>query len=308
MTIDNQLKIFERNLAGKIEGHYRELVEALQHQLVEREKAVFAFAMSKYAVGGRWYDRWGVPDSVLDTLHIIEQERKNGGIVLPILALHDTGYLSLEDTAKYAGADMRELHMRVGAQHAAELYGWKNGEKYMFTRDEVHAIVAVVAHHDDHYLEEQEGVFADPVLLDLYKTFVDCDRTFVPNFVSAYKDYVSRYAREKYGAMTGEQFLAMRVAYFFTEGDSEVEKTSIVVPEEVFRKAQADEKYEPLYLGAAREVVAAHLRARKQECNAGLFRMAQLGDWNTFERAADEYFTGSIATALQGKSYDMSRN
>ncbi len=136
---------------------------------------------------------------------------------------------------------------------------------------------------------------------------VDCDRTFVPNFVSAYKDYVSRYARGKYGAMTGEQFLAMRVAYFFKRGDREAEEMGIIVPEEVFVKAQTEGKYEPLHLQASRAVIAAHLRARKQECDAGLFRMAQLGDWNAFERHAKEYFEGSIITARNGESYDLIR-
>lgn len=196
MTTDEQFKAFERRIEQKVEEYYRALVAAIEPQLTEREKAVFAFAMSKYSVGGRWYDKWGVPDSVLDALHIVEREGKKRNIVLPILALHDTGYPSLEDTAKYAGADMRELHMRVGAQYAGELYNWRNEEGYMFTREEVRAIVAVVAHHDDHYLGGQEGVFADPILLDLYRTFVDCDRTFVPSFVSAYKDYVSRYAQK----------------------------------------------------------------------------------------------------------------
>lgn len=107
--------------------------------------------------------------------------------------------------------------------------------------------------------------------------------------------------------MTGEQFLAMRVAYFFQEKDAEVEQVGIVVPDAVFAKAQADGKYEPLHLKASREVVATHLKARKQECNAGFFRMAELGDWNAFEHAADEYFGGAITAASEGKSYDRKR-
>ena len=306
MTTDEQFKLFEQNLARKVEEHYKALVAALQPPLTGREQAVFAFAMSKYAVGGRWYDKWGVPDSVLDTIHIVLQERKDRGLVIPILALHDTGYPSLEDTATYEGADIRELHMRVGGQYAAKLYGFNNSDGYLFSRDEVRAICAVVAHHDDHYLQNQ-GVFTDPSLLDLYKTFVDCDRTFVPSFVSAYKDYVSRYAREKYGAMSGKQFLAMRVAYFFTPHDAEVEEIGIAVPLDVFQEAQSNGKYKQLHLATSQEIIVTHLKARKVECDAGLFRMAQLADWNAFENAAETYFQESILLASSGISYDRSR-
>lgn len=308
MTPDDKLKVFEKNLAGKVEEQYQALVAALQLHLHPREQAVFAFALSKYSAGGRWYDKWGIPDSVLDTLYIVEHEGKERGLVLPILAMHDTGYPSLEDTANYAAATMRELHMRVGAQYAAELYCWKDPQgNYLFGRNEVHTIAAVVAHHDDHYLGEPTSVFADPTLLNLYKTFVDCDRTFVPNFVSAYKDYVSRYARESYGSMTGEQFLAMRIASFFKQKDPEVENIGIFVPGGLFTHAQAKGKYGPLHLAASRSVVAAHLKARKQECDIGLFRMAQLGDWNSFEQHAEDYFAGSIASASQRTSYDVQR-
>lgn len=306
MATTEQLKIFENNLSALVDVHYRDLANAVRLHLTLQEQAVFDFAMSKYAAGGRWYDKWGIPDSVFDTLFIVKQEQKLREIVLPILALHDTGYPTIADTAKYTGADMRELHMRVGARNAAMLYEFRNADdSFMFSRADVDKIATVVAHHDDHYLPGPAALFSDGTLLDLHRTFVDCDRSFIPNFVSTYKDYVSRYARPEHGSMTGTEFLAMRVAYFFKKDDPEVAEIGLDIPDVVFE--QYKQKYEPCYLPATRKVIAAHLKARKAECDQGLFDFAASGVWTAFEVLAERYVRKSLDATQQQKSADVMR-
>ena len=46
MATDEQFKLFEQNLARKVEEHYRALVAALQSHLTVREQTVFAFEES----------------------------------------------------------------------------------------------------------------------------------------------------------------------------------------------------------------------------------------------------------------------
>ncbi len=327
MDRNAQLQLFERNLIQLVEANYVNLMNAVLPALEDREALVLVHAMTNYyAQGGRWWDKWGIPDSVLDSLKIVTDEGKDRALALSILALHDSGYPAGKLSADYAKADMRELHMRVGAQHAAELYDWTRTDgSFLFTREEVDAIVHVVAHHDDHYLGSQPtpgqsgfvslDVYSKELerrrqpqkLHDLHQTFVDCDRIWIMDFVSAYKDYVSRYARQEHGNHDGLSFLQMRIPYFFEQQDPEVAEIGIDVPEEEFAKAAKSGKLQKPYLTTTRKIIAAHFKARKAEMEAGVFDMAAAGDWEHFNPHARQYVVGSTLAAGNEVSYDMHR-
>ncbi len=298
---------FEKKLKEIVDSEHSRLIGEISKKLNNKENKVFCFATELYQKGGRWYDKWGVPDSVLDSIYILDKEKISREKPLNILFLHDIGYPSGGGGKDYIKVDMRETHMRQGPIYAAELFNFKDlNEEYMFSREDVGEMLLVLSRHDDHYILNETGkediLHRDKKLFDLYQTFVDLDRIFVMNFISTYKDYTSKHT-DKEPAL----FFEERLAYFFEPNDPEIEEIGIKLRPETCEKAMNKGKHKLLYLDTTKEVVKAHFKARKEELENGLFELVRENKWNAFEPYLADYVNGSIEAAKQGKSYDVLR-
>ncbi|MBS3176341.1 hypothetical protein J4457_03830 [Candidatus Woesearchaeota archaeon] len=280
------------------------LLEALKPTLSPLELMICTRA-EKRLNAGRWYDCWGIPESAIDFKWILQEEgvsTEQQLLALAILWYHDSGYPPNLKSEEYADVDMREFHMREGTLHFIQDLCHIRREEgpYLFTRREIANAADTLIQHDDKFLGNKS------IHSDLFGTFLDGDTIFIPSFVSMYKDFLSRYGRPQSETnphdMKGEEFLAMRQCYFFRPGEEESYHQKIrITPatEEKFEKKRLPVKFE-----TTKKVIAAHMLARTQECEQGLFEYATNGDWNQFRPHAVEYFEKSIEAVAQGRSYD----
>ncbi len=305
-----KLRKFERELALLAGQYTSEFQEAVALNLTPIELQIFRDAMPLYsAETGRWYDPWGIADSVLDFKYIMQQERvpeREQLLAIAVLFYHDTGYEPREESSAYSGEEQRRKHMEIGAVNAdldlSILCDGLGGR--VFTDSEIRRIYDAVLHHDDKYLGGTP--FGDSLL----QMFVDADNIFIPSFVSAYKDYVARYARpdpedQREDMIDAIRFLRMRQSCFFEMGEELTFGQRVRITEE------SNELYKgkklPIKFDTTKRVIAAHMLARTNEFENLSFCHAYFGDWGRFRPFAEDYFQGSIRLARQGQSYDVQR-
>ena len=302
-----KLARFEERLAGLVEQYTPAFQNAVEALLQPEERRIFSQAMPYYSQAtGRWYDPWGIPDSIPDFLFILneegatERERLNA---LTVLLYHDCGYPKRKESKDYASPELREQHMFTGAAKFAQ-----DAEAHyqtLFTRKETSLIFDAIIKHDDKYLGGDRPASA------LLCTFIDGDNIFIPSFISAYKDYVSRAARpaslgKDCYDLSGRDFLQVRQAYFFVSEEESRKFSQRIHPDQEL-SAKYQKKILPIAHKTTKQVLAAHMLARTAECEQGLFDLAYNGDWAAFEPYAKDYLEGSINAALVGESYDWSR-
>lgn len=305
----DRMKKFETSLAELVEAHTPAFQEAVRSGLPPEEKLIFEKGMPLYSQEtGRWWDPWGIPDSVFDFKWILEQEDvpdRERLLAFAVLIYHDSGYPRLENSADYAKSDLRDYHMRVGAMHVAcHLCEIRSPQgNYLFGRDEISSIFDAVIKHDDKYLGDVSNASR------LLNMFMDGDNIFIPTFVSAYKDFVSRYGRPKSdpdgSGMSGEEFIRMRQSYFFAQGEDEALGQTVLITPESDKKFT--KKRLPIFFESTKHVLSAHMIARTEKMERLAFDYASSGDWQGFLPYAKEYLEGSIEAARQEKSYDMMR-
>jgi len=305
---------FERNLAHLVEEYTREFQGVVRSLLSSDEQQVYDIAMPLYSqASGRWYDPWGIPDSISDFLTILEKEGQSEHErlkALTVLLFHDCGYPRRDESKDYRTRELRELHMRVGAAKFGQTaLGFQK-----FSRADISEIFDAIIRHDDKFFADKpgNGSLAGPQnAADLLSAFIDGDNIFIPSFISAYKDYVSRSARPmsddaECRDLCGSEFLQMRQVYFFA---SEEESRSYGL--KLHPSSAIAQKHRkcllPIRFKATKQVLAAHMYARIEEHDQGLFNAAYEGDWVSFSSFAEDYLNGSIAAAKKGESYDWSR-
>tara|TARA_Y100000310_G_C20699055_1_gene827987 strand:+ start:476 stop:1450 length:975 start_codon:yes stop_codon:yes gene_type:complete len=302
----SKLRDLELKLADLTASRTDAFQEAIRNSLTDEEKRIYDLGIVRYSQAtGRWYDPWGVPDSILDFKFILDAEDvspEDRLTAFTILIYHDTGYPALDNTGEYNSRAVRELHMVRGTKNFhADLDDLVTERESMLTREQIAQIGKAILRHDDKFLG---GVGQASRLL---RIFIDGDNIFIPSFVSAYKDYISRYARDsdESQGMTGEEFIRLRLSYFFSIGeDARYSQQILITPE-------SDRLYSPKLLPTqfptTKQVLATHFLARTQEHEQGSFEYAFHGDWTGFRPFAKDYLDGSIDAAKLGISFDMLR-
>lgn len=321
-------KEFENNIKRLVDENYTDLSTAVLPHLDDfSDLAVFNLAMMEYPYG-RWYDKWGIPDTKLETIFIAKKEGKDVGIVSAIHSLHDSKYRSTENTGDFNKIDIRIFHMEEGGRFAREelpklrtIY-----EEPMFSDEKVDTIATVIENHDFHYLgpEIPSVIKNDLVLYDLFRTFEDCDRTFVPNFFSVCKNYITQSAEDseyniylnsifedRDNRLTGLEFIKTEISTFFKKGDPEIK--GIEIEDEYFDGVKDKEKkglikFKPPYLNTTKGIIVAHFKARIDEYKKEMFDAIAETDWDHFEPFIKDYIENSISTTKNhGVSYDIKR-
>ncbi len=286
---------FENELSKLAETYTPIFQEAVEKQLDDHQRRIYSLGIKRYSSKtGRWYDPWGIPDSILDFNLILEREKvslEDKLLAFAVLIYHDSGYPKLRDSSKYADKNIRDLHMREGALNFASdlinlvLQDSELDRRHLFTRNQISSGFQVILHHDDKFSGKIENAS------NMLQIFMDGDNIFIPSFVSSYKDYVSRYARpvsDKNGKnMDGGDFLRMRQSYFFKPGEDKTFRQRILITEDSDRLYA--QKSLPIRFDFTKKVIAAHLLARTDEMEKRAFNYVYNGEWESFKPYAIEF-------------------
>jgi hypothetical protein len=188
--------------------------------------------------------------------------------------------------------------MRVSAKNLyLDLFGLKNADgKNSFSREDLSTIVDAVIKHDDKGSNQPSG--SSKVL----SLFQDIDTTWVPSFLSVVQNYAGRYGRPD-SNMAPVEFLRMRQSYFFDIGEDVAHGQMILI------NPDSDTKYKSKKFSiahrSAKQVIAAEMLARTEECNVGIFDYVSQGDWPGFQKFAVHFLENSIEAVKKGITFDF---
>ncbi len=243
-----------------------EFVEQVKQELTETEKQILKHTLPYYKQAGRFYDMWHIPLSTRFMSDLCKNRNLNRNTFIPTIILHDSGYAKIvgnnPNLAKGNwNADTRIAHMHYGQEIAQELF---NKYKFNLTNEEKQQIKAIIATHDNPYINK-------PLIEENEKIHRDADRIYVLSFTSFVKDFL-RY-KEKNKNTTPEGFLRSRICFFFNK--EECEKLDIDVTlkptKEDFEKYKI--RYEPMYSKLGRERNIVQLKARIEDIKNNIFTM-----------------------------------
>lgn len=259
--------------------HYTKSWQRVRKELRGRDLRLLDYVFEHYYGKdkeiGRSYDLFHIPDCTYFAVQLIKTDETVSPLIVPVMMMHDLGYLVLGKDISVVSQHERIRHMQEGPGMAVEALIKVGG----YEAEEARIIVREVATHDN-------GILGIPTRDPLSLAVIDADRTLVMHPLSFYKDWVGKDWIVEKSQQNDLSLLALfksRLVHFYDKDDPFPERWGGVPKLSIEEREKMVAARKPSFTALAKEWRNRQFEDRWQEITDDITR-----DEVTFRRRVEE--------------------